>query len=74
MNPSSVILEEFWLGTGIVMCSGHPIEVWLGGNERRVARSIQWVWYGVMCECGYVLDLVDGRVLSFFKTKVAGSS
>ena len=32
MDPSSVILEDFWLETGIVMCSDHQIEVWSGGN------------------------------------------
>ena len=32
MDPSWVILEEFWLETGIMMCSGHQMEVWSGGN------------------------------------------
>ena len=32
MEPRSVILEEFWLESGIVMCLGHHMEVWSGGN------------------------------------------
>ena len=29
MEPSLVILEDFWLGTGVVMFLGHQMEVWL---------------------------------------------
>ena len=32
IDPRSVILEDFWLGTGVVMFLGHQMEVWLGGN------------------------------------------
>ena len=32
MDPSSVILEDFWLETVRVMCSGHQMEVGLGGH------------------------------------------
>ena len=32
MDPSSVILEEFWLETRIVVCSVHQMEVCSGGN------------------------------------------
>ena len=74
LDPRSLVFEELWLETGIVMCSGHHVEVWSGGNKRRVARPIRWVRDGVMCECVCVLGLVDGRGLSCAKNKVAGSS
>ena len=49
------------------------MEVLLGGQQRLSTRTIRRLLGRVMCELGYLVGLVGGRLLSYAETKVAGS-
>ena len=66
-------LKEVWLGIKMVRCSGDPMAVLLGSQQRLSTRTVRGILGRVMCELGDLVGLVDSRSLSNAKTKVAGS-
>ena len=68
MEPGSVKLKGNWSEIKIVRCSGNPMEVLLGGQQRLSTRTIRWLPGRVMCELGDLVGLVDGRLLSYSET------
>ena len=73
MDPGSVKLKEIWSEIKMVRCSGKPMTVLLGGQQRLSTRNIRQLPGPVVCELGDLVGLADGRLLSYAETKVAGS-
>ena len=73
VDPCSVKLREIWSEIKMVRCSGDPMEVLLGGQQRLSTHTIRQFPGRVMCEVGDLGGLADGRSLSYTEAKVAGS-
>ena len=73
VDPCSVKLREIWSEIKMVRCSGDPMEVLLGGQQRLSTQTIRRFPGQVMCELGDLVGLTDNRSLSYTKTKVASS-
>ena len=66
-------LKDIWSEIKMVRCSGDPMAVLLGGQQRLSTRNIGRLPGRVMCELGDLVGLADGKSLSYSETKVAGS-
>ena len=73
MDPGSVKLKEIWSEIKMMRCLGDPMVVLLGGQQRLSTRTIRQIPGRVMCELGDLVGLADSRLISYAKTKVAGS-
>ena len=72
-DPGLAKLKVIWSEIKMVRCSGDPMAVFLGGQQRLSTRTIRRLLGQMMCELGDLVGLADGRSLSNAETKVAGS-
>ena len=54
-------VKEIWSEIKMVRCSGDPMEVLLGGQQRLSTQTIRRLPGRVVCELGDLVGLADGK-------------